>query len=222
VTLAAIVEKETSKADERARVAGVFYNRLKKGMPLQSDPTVIFAVTLGKLKLGRGLTYDDLKIDSPYNTYLVKGPAARADRQSGPRCLQAVLRPMKHKEYYFVADGTGGHAFAETLAQHNKNVAGLAQGAEGAAAGIGLAAGAPRLSFSAAGLLKTGSTSAGEAMPSAQASRAVCHGEGDPGASRARPPRMISAAALGRHQERHGEVVHIGHPAFHEARHHTR
>lgn len=129
MVLASIVEKETGVADERRRVAGVFINRLKRGMPLQSDPTAIYALTQGQIKedgmgpLGRRLLRKDLEIDSPYNTYkypgLPPGPIANPGRDS----LAAVLNPEAHNYIYFVADGTGGHVFAETLAEHEANVA---------------------------------------------------------------------------------------------------
>lgn len=122
VALASIVEKETGIRAERPRVAGVFVNRLNINMPLQSDPTVIYAVTQGKFRLDRPLSRKDLAMTSPYNTYttrgLTPGPIANPGRES----LHAVLHPESHGFFYFVADGTGGHAFSTTLKEHEGHV----------------------------------------------------------------------------------------------------
>ena len=122
VTLASIVEKETSISAERKHIASVFLNRLEKGMRLQSDPTVIYAVTNGNLPLNRKLYIKDLRIQHPYNTYVIyglpPGPIANPGRES----IEAVLNPVKSKDIYFVADGTGGHVFAKTYDEHIENV----------------------------------------------------------------------------------------------------
>ena len=121
IILASIVEKETGKPAERRMVAGVYANRLKIGMGLQADPTVIYPITRGK-PLGRRIRQSELRADNGYNTYaragLPQGPIANPGRES----IAAVLNPAKTKALYFVADGTGGHVFADTLAQHQANV----------------------------------------------------------------------------------------------------
>jgi UPF0755 protein len=123
VTLASIVEKETGKPEERPRVAGVFVNRLEKHMRLDSDPTIVYGLAQGKGTLGRSITRADLNQSTPYNTYIIEGLPPGPICNPGKAALEAVANPAHSKDLYFVADGTGGHAFAETLDQHQKNVA---------------------------------------------------------------------------------------------------
>ncbi len=122
VTLASIVEKETGKADERPRVAGVFVNRLVKGIPLQSDPTIVYGLVGGKATLGRGILKSEIEQKTPYNTYAISGLPPGPICNPGRAAMEAVANPSRTKDIYFVADGTGGHAFAETLDQHRQNV----------------------------------------------------------------------------------------------------
>ncbi|MGB1235065.1 MAG: endolytic transglycosylase MltG, partial [Planktomarina sp.] len=123
VILASIIEKETAISDERGQVASVFANRLVRGMRLQTDPTVIYGITKGEGTLGRGLRQSELRRATPWNTYTIDGLPPTPIANPGLASLQAAVAPDETDFIFFVADGTGGHAFAETLAEHNRNVA---------------------------------------------------------------------------------------------------
>ncbi len=121
--LASIIEKETGIAAERERIAGVFVNRLRRGMRLQTDPTVIYGITEGRETLGRGLRASELVARTPYNTYVIDGLPPTPIANPGREAIAAAANPEGTQYLYFVADGSGGHAFGRTLAEHNANVA---------------------------------------------------------------------------------------------------
>ncbi|HET9640169.1 MAG TPA: endolytic transglycosylase MltG [Allosphingosinicella sp.] len=121
VILASIVEKETGKASERRMIAGVYSNRLRQGIKLDADPTVIYPITRGK-PLGRRINQSELRAKNGYNTYAMPGLPVGPIANPGKESIAAVLNPAETRALYFVADGTGGHVFANTLAEHNANV----------------------------------------------------------------------------------------------------
>jgi UPF0755 protein len=119
LTMASLVEGETRVAEERARVAGVYYNRLRRGMLLQADPTIQYIIP----DAPRRLLYSDLAINSPYNTYMYRGLPPGPVNNPGREAIHAALHPEEHGYYYFVADGSGGHRFSRNYDEHLKAVA---------------------------------------------------------------------------------------------------
>jgi peptidoglycan lytic transglycosylase G len=125
VILASIIEKETSRPEERTRVAAVFVNRLKQRKRLESDPTIIYGLVGGKGSLGHPITRSEKETPTPYNTYMIDGLPPGPIANPGRASLEAAANPARTRELYFVADGTGGHVFSETYEQHLRNVARL-------------------------------------------------------------------------------------------------
>ncbi|MES0384199.1 MAG: endolytic transglycosylase MltG [Hyphomicrobium sp.] len=163
IIFASIVEKETGRPDERSRVAGVFMNRLRTGMRLQSDPTVIYGIAGGQGRLGRPITRADLRQQSAHNTYQIKGLPPTPICNPGRSAIDAALKPAETKELYFVADGSGGHAFSTTLTQHNAAVSNWRKVERGRRAAAARAATAE--SFAAPQVLNAGSAATASPIP---------------------------------------------------------
>jgi len=163
IIFASIVEKETGRPDERSRVAGVFMNRLRTGMRLQSDPTVIYGIAGGQGRLGRPITRADLRQQSVHNTYQIKGLPPTPICNPGRSAIDAALKPAETKELYFVADGSGGHAFSTTLTQHNAAVSNWRKVERGRRAAAARAATAE--SFAAPQVLNAGSAATASPIP---------------------------------------------------------
>ncbi len=163
IIFASIVEKETGRPDERSRVAGVFMNRLRTGMRLQSDPTVIYGIAGGQGRLGRPITRADLRQQSAHNTYQIKSLPPTPICNPGRSAIDAALKPAETKELYFVADGSGGHAFSTTLTQHNAAVSNWRKVERGRRAAAARAATAE--SFAAPQVLNAGSAATASPIP---------------------------------------------------------
>ena len=166
INFASIVEKETGRPDERSRVAGVFMNRLRTGMRLQSDPTVIYGIAGGQGRLGRPITRADLRQQTVHNTYQIKGLPPTPICNPGRSAIDAALKPAETKELYFVADGSGGHAFSTTLTQHNAAVSNWRKVERGRRARQAAAARAATAeSFAAPQVLNAGSAATASPIP---------------------------------------------------------
>ena len=204
VILASIVEKETGRADERPRIAGVFQNRLRKNMRLQSDPTIIYGLVGGKGVLDHPIRQDELDRETAYNTYKINGLPPTPIANPGRAAIEAVLKPAKTKDLFFVADGSGGHAFAPSLDHHNRNVVRWRRverarrekaRAEAAAAAAAVAAGTGAgADAAAAGAAASGELTAPDALLGLQSSAGVAPATTSPGGAVAVEPDPSSEA----------------------------